>query len=133
MTTTLLTGLPRSGTTLLCSLLNALPDSVALAEPMRIDITDPDMLLAAVESFVRQTREDALSKGSVPGKLINGAIGDNFVVRTAKQSGLRRSVAKIGLMPVGKPLSPGFRLISSTPPLLRPPQQHCRAGTLFSP
>lgn len=37
MSTTLLTGLPRSGTTLTCSLLNDYPATVALAEPIQLE------------------------------------------------------------------------------------------------
>ena len=33
MSTALLTGIPRAGTTLTCALLNELPNTIALAEP----------------------------------------------------------------------------------------------------
>ena len=36
MRNVLVTGTPRSGTTLICSLVNKLPDTVALHEPMNV-------------------------------------------------------------------------------------------------
>ena len=77
-----LTGLPRSGTTLVCRLLNTLPDTVALHEPIApgkfAEMADDQAVLEGVERFFgrmrRMTRREkvAVSK-NVGGKMINNA------------------------------------------------------------
>ena len=75
MATLLLTGLPRSGTTLVCSLLNRLPDTVALAEPNIVDLHgDGDRAVWEIAAFVAMTRAVALETGRVPSRAIRGAI-----------------------------------------------------------
>jgi hypothetical protein len=115
MTTILLTGLPRSGTTLLCALLNTLPDSVALAEPMRPGADSPEALLAAVDAFAKAARHEALILRTVPSKLVEGELRDNFVAGPKGPKGLRRSMAATGRMRIDKELSPAFRLYIKHP------------------
>src|ERR1700679_3353065 len=65
--TTLLTGLPRSGTTLVCALLNRLPDTVALSEPRILALHgDRERALWEIDAFLAMTREAALITGRVP-------------------------------------------------------------------
>ncbi len=55
-----LTGLPRAGTTLMCQLLNKLPDTLALHEPMKSSAFSKakkaGAVCEAVEAFFRETR-----------------------------------------------------------------------------
>ncbi len=118
MPTTLLTGLPRSGTTLVCVLLNAQPDVVALAEPMDPpDHHDRERALAEIANFVSETRERAQTGGLVRSKSIGGALVDNFMTPPQAGGGLRRSVAESALIPVGKPLAADFHLFVKHPAL----------------
>jgi len=58
MPTTLLTGLPRSGTTLVCALLNRLPDTVALSEPRILRLHgDRDLAVRQIDAFLAIIRE----------------------------------------------------------------------------
>ncbi len=90
---TLLTGLPRGGTTLACELLNRLPDVRALDEPM-----DPNQLLreataddgvsiggariqAAIAQFAAQQRRSILDRGMaitlhVDGRVLGARVSD---------------------------------------------------------
>ena len=60
MRNVLITGTPRSGTTLLCSLLNKVPDTVALHEPMNVwdfpKCKDAQAIADVIESFCTETR-----------------------------------------------------------------------------
>jgi hypothetical protein len=62
-----ITGLPRSGTTLTCSLLNRLPDAIALHEPMKVNAFSKygslDKLCDVIAQFFVQTR-DAIENGN---------------------------------------------------------------------
>ena len=81
-TNVVLTGLPRSGTTLACHLLNTLPDTAALHEPISfgkfVTVEGDQAVLEGVERFFgrmrRMTRREkvAVSK-NVGGKMINNA------------------------------------------------------------
>ena len=59
----ILTGIPRAGTTLSCVLLNKLPNTIALVEPMLTSELGSDGdVPASVESFFDQSRESLLSR-----------------------------------------------------------------------
>lgn len=118
MTFTLLTGLPRSGTTLLCALLTGLPDTVALAEPMSAQKTDdPAEIIGNVHAFAADVRERALRLGVVPSKAIAGQVIDNFMEAPKEGSGLRRVLSRTQDVAVGKPLTNDFRLYIKHPAL----------------
>lgn len=68
MTTVLVTGLPRSGTTLTCELLNQVPATLALDEPMRgAALIGPGNgwhdLADNVERFVGEMRTSVAERG----------------------------------------------------------------------
>lgn len=112
----LLTGLPRSGTTLACALLNEFPDTVALPEPIQLERHgDRARAVREIDAFVAESRRSALDLGIVVAKHVDGVIRDNFVDEPGGETGLRRPRATHGTLPVGKPLSPGFRLIVKHP------------------
>lgn len=75
-----ITGLPRSGTTLTCHLLNELPNSVALHEPMQTrDVARLPRaeLASAVQAFFEQQRQQILKEGTAVSKSHNGKVPSN--------------------------------------------------------
>lgn len=118
MTTTLITGIPRSGTTLVCACLNTLPNCVALAEPM-----DPprhgDIGRAVDEivSFASATRSGILENGSATSRGVEGASTDNFFDEPAADGERRRHRSSISTIGIQKPLSPDFQLFIKHPAL----------------
>lgn len=107
------TGLPRSGTTLVCHLLSSLPDVVALHEPMRIlELAGQteEQVLQAIDTFTEQNRTSLLSNATAASKQIGGAVPDNPIAREKSDDGLRKPVNELGEIAVGKPLSPDFTL-----------------------
>jgi hypothetical protein len=76
-----LTGLPRSGTTLACRLLNTLPDTVALHEPIApgrfADAEDEGAVLEGLERFFRRMRRMIRREKVAVSKNVGGRITDN--------------------------------------------------------
>jgi hypothetical protein len=131
----LLAGIPRSGTTLACELLNLLPETVALDEPMRVSwLTgaarvdeqpgaspapgskpaaplDREQICGEVERFMRLTRrtitdEKTAVSQQVEGRVFGGKWADDY-----DESGVRTGLAKRGEIKVEKQLSPDFMLV----------------------
>jgi hypothetical protein len=76
----ILTGIPRSGTTLTCFLLNQLPNVVALVEPMRVGELDPIDHRANIDligRFFADQRASLLVGGTALGRSVDGATIDN--------------------------------------------------------
>lgn len=116
--TTLLTGLPRSGTTFVCACLNGLPNCVALAEPMHPPRHgDANRAVEEIASFAQATRAQILSRGEAPTKTLNGVLTDNFFEDATDNRGLRRNLAKTMQIKIEKPLTPDFRLFIKHPGL----------------
>ena len=116
-----LTGPPRSGTTLACHLLNKLPDTVALTEPISpgkfVDLMpDLDAVADGVEEFYDRMRRMALKQGMVVSKHVAGEVPDNSFGRP-DASGERKSVLEKGRIAVDKPLSEDFYLVVKQPGL----------------
>ncbi|MDQ2090260.1 hypothetical protein [Marimonas arenosa] len=114
---TLITGLPRSGTTLTVALLNQQPDAVALAEPLPLGkmSSDPDKFADEIEAFTAEMRRSALEDGVILTKAVGGQVAGNFVTQSDRGAGLRRSEARRGAVALDKPLSPDFRLYIKHP------------------
>jgi hypothetical protein len=117
-----LTGLPRSGTTLACHLLNKLPNTVALLEPIEPDrfadlLPDHGAIADALERWFRNARRRALREGEVVTKHVGGAIPDNPF--EGKRPGMepRRWLASKGRVKVGKSLERAFFLVVKDPPM----------------
>ena len=76
-----LTGLPRSGTTLACRLLNTLPDTVALHEPIAsgkfTDAEDESAVPEGAERFFRRMRRMIRREKVALSKNVGGKIPDN--------------------------------------------------------
>ncbi|MCK9366950.1 MAG: sulfotransferase [Metallibacterium scheffleri] len=104
-----LTGVPRSGTTLACTLLNAGADVVALAEPLSPHtwpLPRADRLAWVLSEFVRM-RMRCLEQGSAPTRQRQGRRVDNFF---RDEQGRRIWDAEVAELPLGKPLSTDFVL-----------------------
>jgi len=118
MPTVLVTGLPRSGTTLLCSLLNDFPETLALGEPLALgQHGDRARALAEIESFIDMTRRRAIANGFAMSKHVDGKIPENWVEDPAVlATGRRRRILEQrGEIAVAKPLSETFHLIIKHP------------------
>jgi hypothetical protein len=111
----LLTGLPRSGTTLACRLLNQVPGVVALHEPLPVaDYAawgSTERALEAISAFLAQTRRSLLTRGAAPSRHVGGAIPDNPFSDVPGPDGLRRVVQREGEVRFAKPLQPDFLLV----------------------
>lgn len=116
MATTLLTGIPRSGTTLVCALLNEFPDCLALAEPLKLDCGgDRSQAVSMIEEFLANSRRQALAEGIVVSKHVGGHVPDNWVEPPEQAQGLRKVLEVHGPIGVGKKLSPDFHLFVKHP------------------
>ncbi len=115
----ILTGLPRSGTTLSCHLLNQLPNVVALHEPMDIKKLgqgrDGATLIAAVQEFFHKNRASILSTGAARSKHDGGVIPDNPFSSEQLPNGNRRSLVSRGTIQIDKPLTDDFLLVIKHP------------------
>lgn len=111
----LLTGIPRSGTSLCCRLAGQLPNTVALSEPLPPDLfdgaKDTDDIRKRINDFVVQIRAKILQERRAPSLTINGHLYDNIVTPTLNGEGLRRVEGRRGAIVVEKPLSDRFTLI----------------------
>ncbi len=117
----ILTGLPRSGTTLTCHLLNKLPDTVALHEPMRAGKFDKKMgisvLINLIKQFFNGMRYFLIVEGIALTKHIKGKVPDNHVGNIRTQNGLRVGMATTEWIEINKTLSSNFKLIIKHPAL----------------
>src|SRR5918997_1590854 len=97
-TNIVLTGLPRSGTTLTCHLLNKLPNTVALHEPItygRFDPEDEEAIVGGVERFYRRMRR-MINKDKVAfSKEMEGQITNKSYQLTSEAERHRRAVGHI--------------------------------------
>jgi hypothetical protein len=107
-----ITGPGRSGTTLTCHLLNKLPNTVALSEPINPGkyadrLPDNEAVADGIQDFYREQRRMALNRGLVLSKHVGGVVPDN---PKGMVDGIRKRVVEKGNIPVGKDLSPDFFL-----------------------
>ncbi len=119
MRNVLITGTPRSGTTLLCSLLNKLPDTVALHEPMNVwdfsECRDGGAVTDRIENFCAETRKSLHEQGFAISKHVQGKIPDNVASDQVNRSGTRLRRTEHGRVVVDKPLSQDFTLAVKHP------------------
>ena len=112
--TWLLTGIPRSGSSLACRLAGQLPDFVALSEPMPrtefAGLTTPCEALATIERFEKRTRGRIARRRRAPSVHVDGRLADNVVDADAV-GGLRRRRLAQAEIDIDKPLSEGFSLL----------------------
>jgi len=116
----LVTGLPRSGTTLLCHLLNKVPDTVALHEPLDMSrvakLETPSAIADEVASFCQATRTSLITRGAAFSRAIDGKVPDNNVPDAAVvASGLRQGGAEREEITFDKPLTADLLLVVKHP------------------
>ena len=113
--TWLLTGIPRSGSSLCCRLADQLPGVVGLSEPIARDLSsavgDAQAACALIERFIERTRARAIAEGIVPTVHVEGRLDDDRVDRQAGEAGLRRRRGEQGEIAVTAALAPGFGLL----------------------
>jgi hypothetical protein len=117
----ILTGIIRSGTTLTCSLLNKLPQCVALHEPMNPDkllYSDyPEQYIKNINIFFESQRQSLLQNGTAISKANNGKVPDNPFDSSLSFSGLRSSIVKKEQVYFEKNLNDDFKLVIKHPNL----------------
>ncbi|MGH8603034.1 MAG: hypothetical protein ACREXR_09780 [Gammaproteobacteria bacterium] len=111
----LVTGTPRSGTTLTCHLLNRLPDTVALHEPMNVKefakLKDREEICRSIKGFCDEQRTSLHRRKSAISKNVGGAVPDNPIGTDRSEAGLRRSISPRGEIIVDRELSQDFMLV----------------------
>lgn len=112
-----ITGPGRSGTTLTCYLLNKLPETVALSEPIAPGrfadrLPDHEAVCDGIEEYYHSMRRMALREGVVISKHVGGVVPENT---KEEVGGVRRRIAQKGRIAVGKDLRPGFYLAIKQP------------------
>ena len=112
--TWLLTGIPRSGSSLACRLAGELPEVVALSEPIPRSefegISDTTEACERIARFADRTRRRIATERRAPSVHVGGRLDDDVVARETGD-GLRRRQAIQGEIGVNKPLTEGFRLL----------------------
>ena len=110
----LITGTPRSGTTLTCHLLNKLPDTLALHEPMRVKSFEslrPEEIAAEIGRFCAEQRRSVHLHRRAISKHLDGAVPDNPIGESRTDEGFRKRLVSKGEITVDKDLSPDFTLV----------------------
>ncbi len=112
----LLTGIPRSGTTLCCHLLNQLPNVLALHEPMSpADFCAEKGRAAACQQvldFADTVRQQVHDQGKARSSHRDGKIPDNPIEEQSLRSGLRKPNIAQGEIDVSsRHLTKGFSLV----------------------
>jgi hypothetical protein len=113
-----LTGVPRSGTTLTCHLLNQLDDVVALHEPMdvgAIGTLPPSQRLDRIAAFFVEQRRSLLETGAAVTKNIGGEVPKNPIGEIKNDKGLRLSLGSHGSIAFNKSLPRDFTLAIKHP------------------
>ena len=116
-----LTGLPRSGTTLACYLLNKLPGTVALSEAFTprqaVKLRGQEAVGERLERFFGRMRRMILDEGAALSKQIGGEVPDNPFGGARDAAGSRRQLASKGRVEIAKDLDLDFLLIIKQPGL----------------
>lgn len=119
----ILTGVPRSGTTMLCRLLCALPNTVALNEPMEQSyFPDAENAKIAIANRFQALRKSLYFEGKALARTKDGAIVDNAFSAKAEGPSRSRIVQRTEVY-FDKKLSPDFNLL----------MKHCAEFTLILP
>jgi sulfotransferase family protein len=115
----LIAGIPRSGTTLVCSLLNKLPDVVALHEPIDVwnfsKCRDSVELADAIKNFCAEARRTLREHGFAISKHVDGEIRDNAAADKIDSTGTRSRRTEHGKIEINKSLSENFTLAIKHP------------------
>ncbi|MFZ4792420.1 MAG: hypothetical protein ACOYMW_16295 [Candidatus Competibacteraceae bacterium] len=113
------TGVPRSGTTLACALLNRLPNAVALIEPMPVhelaNDANPADRRTRIARFCAEQRHSIQQDGTAIACTAGDGQDDNTFGPKKDAAGLRRSIITRTLIAINKPLPADFLLIIKHP------------------
>ncbi len=113
--TWLLSGIPRSGTSLCCRLADAAPDTVALSEPIdpgTFDGTEAaEEACARIADFADVTRRRILVERTAPSVQVDGRLDDDRVAAARGAAGLRLPRGGPGEVRLSKPLPADFTLV----------------------
>lgn len=111
MATTLLTGVPRSGTTLCCHLLNQCQNTVALHEPISpASFTrNREDAIEFIKQFCISAELQVLSDKSIVTKQRDGELPTNPV--STAEGALRKEIVKLGGVKIEKELDEEFTLV----------------------
>lgn len=111
----LLTGTGRSGTTLTCHLLNGLPDTVALFEPMKVKdfakASGGSAIGDAIDEFCAEQRRSIRERGVATSKQVGGVMPANPYGSRTNETGLRAKSVSKGDVAIDKPLDDDFGLV----------------------
>jgi hypothetical protein len=112
----LLTGLPRSGTTLSVSLLNCIPNTIALHEPIQFSEYRLETKTANLEiiRYIENTRASILNDHCIKTKVIEGN-SDNSFGLSVDSNGKRLSKEPYKNLVVDKRLTKDFNLVIKHP------------------
>src|ERR1700741_1348124 len=124
--TLLIAGIPRSGTTLTCELMNRLDDVRALDEPLPIarevraatDATgrvDPEQIVDRVRAFAAEQRASLLASGTALTRHVNGRVDGSKMSDARDAEGLRLKLADRAEVELGRPRGEGFTLAIKQP------------------
>lgn len=117
----LLTGIPRSGTTLACRLLSEYSQTVALNEPMDQDqFENPEYAKQNIDRCFKQFRKSLIKNGTAIARTQDGQITDNAY---SNDSDNRERVVKRSAIYFDKKLNDDFTLV----------MKHCAEFTLLLP
>lgn len=106
----ILTGPPRSGTTLACSLLNQIPNTAALHEPMNLSMfPSVPQAFSEVKDFFSAMRSSILESGTALSKVKGSSIPANPFENA--RGGDRESIVRKGTLKFDKPFTDDFPLI----------------------
>lgn len=116
-----LTGLPRSGTTLACYLLNQLPEVVALNEPLRVRailrLGSRAEMCDAVRRFFLKARKSLRASGRTVSRQVGGKVIANSFASEKNAAGSREMQDHRGDFVADKALSERFMLCIKDPAL----------------
>ena len=112
--THLITGIPRSGTSLACRLLDQAEDSLALSEPLKPseleELAGPEDAISFIGRRLAQVRDGILDKRIAPSTHVRGSLSDARVSLEVSSDGLRAPQGEQGDVAVSKRLPRDFTL-----------------------
>ena len=98
----ILTGVPRSGTTLVCALLNRVPNVVALHEPMPLGEwalrMRREMVIQEIDHFFVKARSSLIDTGMAPSRQVEAQVPSNPFSDQKDVSGVRQAHGTLGVL-----------------------------------
>lgn len=114
----LLTGIPRSGTTLTCKIFNSLDNVLALVEPIDMrELIERDNTADQVEyilQYCATVREQVSRHENISMKIVSGEKTNTFAVSIAGQR-RKSAIVRVAPVAINKEFNPDFQLILKHP------------------